>query len=258
MASLSNTPAQYLKRHLARKSRVLLINPPVQERRYHWIRWNQPSDVLRLSTWIKKHCAGADVRLFDFMLPDEAGAVPKHKVKETWTGAENDAQLWHFGTPFESFERYLSSALTTDWCPDLILITSLTSYWHVPIEKLLIKICSLLGKQRRKQARIALYGNYPRFEAEHAGGQPDADVAFTESVDTRGCCPDFGLYLTASNRLPLFYALDAYTRMCMHTSSIAWAFKVTTNVPAALHGPRRLLSPFLTRTSAVRAAAWRT
>jgi hypothetical protein len=208
LARLVDTPARYLKRELTSSSRVLLINPPVQERRYHWLRWNQPSELLRLSTWLQKALPGIDVRLFDFMFPDAEGAVPKQKVKDTWTGADDDDQLWHFGQSYESFEREFRSLLSKDWTPDVILVSSLTSYWHVSVENLLVRICMHLGPKRRKKTRICLYGNYPRFEPKHAERQGDADVAFTQTVDTRGCCPDFQLYVAAAKRLPMFCALD--------------------------------------------------
>jgi len=209
MARPLHDPAAFLRERLSTTSRVLLINPPVQERRYHWLRWNQPTDLLKLSAWLRATHPGIDIRLFDFMLPDAAGNVPKHKVKETWTGAPTDTQLWHFGQPFEAFEKAFSAMSVREaWSPDLIIVSSLTSYWHVSIEKLLIKICSRLGRARRREVTICLYGNYPRFEPEHAAMQPDADVAFVTSVDTRGRVPDFDLYLRAERRLPCFFALD--------------------------------------------------
>jgi hypothetical protein len=208
LARLVDSPVRYLKRELSNSSRVLLINPPVQERRYHWLRWNQPTELLRLSTWLRTSHPGIDVRLFDFMFPEADGTVPKQKVKETWTGADDDDQLWHFGQSYETFEREFRSLLSSNWTPDLILVSSLTSYWHVSVEKLLFRLCTHLGPKRRKKARICLYGNYPRFEPKHAGRQSDADVAFTQAVDTRGCCPDLRLYVSATKRLPAFCALD--------------------------------------------------
>jgi hypothetical protein len=207
MARLISNPSAYLKKHLTRRSRVLLINPPVQERRYHWIRWNQPMDLLRLSSWLKATHRGIDVRLFDFMLPDENGQVSKHKVKETWKGSDDDAQLWHFGQPFAAFERVLAGFKAEGWRPDLIVVSSLTSYWHVSIEILLPKLCIHLGRERREATKICISGNYPRFEPDHAANQADADVAFTSSVDTSAYCPDFELY-SASGQLPPFFALD--------------------------------------------------
>src|SRR5947209_8634282 len=125
-----------------------------------------------------------DVRLIDFMFPVAANAVAKHKVNEGWTGSHGDAQVSDFGLAFEGFEAIFPQQATTGWSPDVIVISSLTSYWHVSIEKLLIKLCSHLGRKRRKLIKLCLYGNYPRFEPEHAGAQPDADVAFTRPVAT--------------------------------------------------------------------------
>jgi hypothetical protein len=208
VAHLVDLPETYLKRHLRRRSRVLLVNPPVQERRYHWLRWNQPTELLRLSAWLKSVHPSVDIRLFDFMFPDGNGAVPKHKVKETWTGSEQDAQLWHFGHPFDTFESELGRLTSSGWVPDLIVVSSLTSYWHLSIEKLLIKVCAQLGERRRRKVKLCLYGNYPRIEPEHAAAQPDADVAFARTVDARGLTPDFSLYVSSHRRLPAFFGLD--------------------------------------------------
>lgn len=214
MAVLGHNPELYFGREVDQKSRVLLINPPVQERRYHWLRWNQPTELLRLSSWLRTNHTGIQIRLFDFMFPDSSGSVSKHKVKETWGSSESDSQLWHFGRRFEEFEEYVSGMLREDWIPDAIVVSSLTSYWHVSIEKLLIKLCTRLGRRVRQAAKIILYGNYPRFEPEHAENQPDADVALTRTVRTKDLCPDFGLYIDAERRPPNFYGLDVELVAC--------------------------------------------
>jgi hypothetical protein len=204
MAKLVDSAERYFRRSLGKKAKVLLINPPVQERRYHWLRWNQPVELLKLSAWLKDVLPAVDVRLFDFMRPDEAGSVGKHKVKETWA-TETGEQLWHFGAPFEDFERWLDRALRSErWVPDCIVVSSLTSYWHGAIEKLLSKLCQTLRRDRQ-QLEMVLYGNYPRIEPEHASSQPDADVALRTSVDTSGYCPDWTLYKPG---IPRFFALD--------------------------------------------------
>ncbi len=207
MAARIRTPAEYLKSALPANAKVLLVNPPVQEKRYHWLRWNQPLELLRLSTWLKEHVRAADIRLFDFMFPDKDGAIARHKVKETWAGPQAEA-LWHFGQPYEDFERYLDELLKRGWVPDLILVTSLTSYWHGAIEKLLLRMCNILGPKHRTGATIALYGAYPVIEPEHAERHLTADVAFTAFVDVGACAPDFQLYFEQSKRPPLYFGLD--------------------------------------------------
>ncbi len=207
MAALVAASADYLKRALSAKARVLLVNPPVQEKRYHWLKWNQPLELLRLSAWIKERIRSADVRLYDFMLPDPKGDVPRHKVKETWAAPGAEA-LWHFGRPFEAFDAYLDELVKSGWAPQLVVVSSLTSYWHVAIEKLLLRICNVLGPKHRPRATIALYGAYPAIEPEHAEGQHEADVAFTAPVDVTACAPDFPLYFDQWKRAPLYFGLD--------------------------------------------------
>src|SRR5262249_16117890 len=152
--------------------------------------WNQPFDLLRLSTWLKQNAQSPDVRLFDFMFPEADGTIPRRKVRETWAGSGSEA-LWHFGQPFEKFELYLDKLVKGGWVPDVVIITSLTSYWHVAIEKLLLRICNVLGPKHRERVTIALYGAYPVIEPEHAERQLAADLAFTAFVDVCECGPDF-------------------------------------------------------------------
>jgi hypothetical protein len=207
MAALIPKAAEHLKHALPARAKMLLVNPPVQEKRYHWLRWNQPLELLRLSTWLKGNLQSADVRLFDFMFPEEDGGIPRHKVKETWTGPHAEA-LWHFGQPFEKFDSYLDELLKRGWAPDAIIVTSLTSYWHGAIEKLLLRMCNVLGPKHRTGTTIALYGAYPVIEPEHAERQLAADVAFTSFVDVGACAPDFQLYLEQWKRPPLYFGLD--------------------------------------------------
>lgn len=210
MATRVDDAESFFRTQLGAGSRVLLINPPVEEQRYHWLRWNQPADLLRLSTWLRAQHPNIDVRLIDFMMPDETGAVPKHTLKEVCPGARSATLLWHFGMPFEEFEARASALFRTEaWVPDCIVITSLTSYWHVSVEKLLIKLCDRLGPRLRPRTKIVLYGNYPRIEPEHASSQRAADVALVAAVQTQGYVPDFGLYFRGEpRRLPNFFALD--------------------------------------------------
>jgi hypothetical protein len=219
VATLNRSPADYLRSALGAKARILLINPPVQEKRYHWLRWNQPTELLRLATWLKAQHKAVDVRLFDFMFPSPSGEVARHKVKETWVGPRATA-LWHFGRPFEEFVTYLDELVKSGWTPDLVLISSLTSYWHSAIEKLLLRVCNVLGPHHRPRTTIALYGAYPSIEPEHAERQLAADIAFTGPVDVRMCEPAFALYFDQWRSAPLYYGLDIDAPdVCDHLSA---------------------------------------
>ena len=210
MAEIVEDVSDLFRKELGPSSSVLLVNPPVHEKRYNWIRWNQPLDLLRLSTALKEMHPGLETRLFDFMLPDERGAVRKHKVKETWSSGRDDEQLWHFGRPYEEFDTEFGEFMEREgWVPDWIIITSLTSYWHSPVEKLLPKLILRLGRKRRRTTTIALCGYYPLFESAHAKDQWDADRILVGRLPVGSAPPDFELYLRGkAGRLPNFFALD--------------------------------------------------
>jgi hypothetical protein len=48
------TAKKLLAKHVTRGDRVLLVNPPVEETRYSWLRWNQPLDLLTLGAHLKE------------------------------------------------------------------------------------------------------------------------------------------------------------------------------------------------------------
>ena len=78
-----------LLEQVQRGDRILLVNPPVFETRYSWLRWNQPLDLLRIGSYLKnsKKCG---VELFDFMLPNREGGVEKKGL----TGQERSKASW--------------------------------------------------------------------------------------------------------------------------------------------------------------------
>src|SRR5438046_8596629 len=67
-----------LSRHVTRRDRVLLLNPPVEETRYSWLRWNQPLDLLKIGSHLRSEVA-CGVELIDCMKPDANG-----KVDQDW------------------------------------------------------------------------------------------------------------------------------------------------------------------------------
>src|SRR5204863_4591919 len=68
------TANSLLSKHVTRRDRVLLLNPPVEETRYSWIRWNQPLDLLKLGGYLRDE-VGCAVELLDLMKPDPKGDV---------------------------------------------------------------------------------------------------------------------------------------------------------------------------------------
>src|SRR5271166_1183884 len=92
------------------RDRVLLLNPPVEETRYSWLRWNQPLDLLKLASRLRTRVE-CGVELLDCMKPDESG-----KVKEDWlprdrryySVKEERFPMRRFGTSYADIAKQLS------------------------------------------------------------------------------------------------------------------------------------------------------
>jgi radical SAM superfamily enzyme YgiQ (UPF0313 family) len=197
---------EYLAKNLSHNSKVLLINPPVEEVRYNWIRWNQPLDLLKLSSFLKSRGI-RDVRLYDFMLPDRQGKVARRKIED---GREINGQrftIWRFGAPWEDFKRKLRSLVEKEkWIPDIIIITSLTSYWVNSINE-------LVNNHIRQWAELAdseinVCGNFSIFERENLDLLAGIDGAVVQKLDFRNHRSDLLAYNSLHGRLPSFAALD--------------------------------------------------
>jgi hypothetical protein len=194
------TANRYINAHCASNDRILFINPPVIETRYQWLRWNQPLDLLKLSSFFKKEI-GCETRLFDFMLPKN-GRVARtaNRPDDSIMVDAHNYSLWRYGEPKEEFVSQLNRLLSK-WRPTQIWVTSLTSYWWKGVRHTISQL-----KSHVPDARVVLYGQYPRLEKDHAQHYSFADALITDSINASNYSADFDLY-TANK--PAFCALDA-------------------------------------------------
>ncbi len=169
------------------QGKVLLINPPVIDSRYPWIKWNQPLDLLKLGTALLSH---AEVRLFDFMLPSSHGRVPRRQSKIEADLPPNEPIRWCFGQPWDKFDAYLEKLTQQGWLPDYVWLTTLTSFWWQTVPLVANRIKNIL-----KSPLIILYGNYPTLETQHAAQFcPNVDIVVKDRVDLSDYPADFSLY----------------------------------------------------------------
>src|SRR5436190_12563922 len=125
-----------LSKKVTRRDRILLLNPPVEETRYSWVRWNQPLDLLKLASRLRSHVECA-VGLLDCMKPDENG-----KVAEDWLPRDRryyDVKgerypMRRFGTPYSDLAKRLAAMQQAgQQRPTQVWIGSLCSYWYESI-----------------------------------------------------------------------------------------------------------------------------
>ena len=167
--------------------KVLLINPPVIDSRYAWIKWNQPLDLLKLGHLLAS-VNGCEVKLFDFMLPSPKGSVPRRQAKLDLPSDETIH--WHFGQSWETFDETLDGLVRTDWIPDSVWITTLTSFWWRTVPQVAGHV-----KNKLDCPQIVLYGNYPILETKHAVQRCfNVDVIIHDRADLSRQRADFSLY----------------------------------------------------------------
>ncbi|WP_062239022.1 hypothetical protein [Fictibacillus sp. FJAT-27399] len=185
------SPSQWLQ-SISAGDEILLVNPPVSEVRYAWLKWNQPSDLLLLSNKLKE-VLGCKVELLDFMLPDENGRVPNkdYNLKHI-NGINYKTRL--YGTPLDKITKNLDK-MSSVWKPNHIVITSLTSYWYEPI----IRIIPLF-RTYFPEIKISLIGAFPTIETEEAK-KIGADIIVNDFFDFTDTIQDFSIYSQETTKL---------------------------------------------------------
>ena len=196
--------AESLIERLSTKDRILLVNPPVEESRYSWIRWNQPLDLLKIGSFLRVEI-GCEVEFFDFMKPDPSGSVSARRlrgVRQYRSVRTERFPMWHFGQPYNALRDWVSDRRGTgDWKePTEVWITSLCSYWFESVAQ-----ACRSTRQAFPDARIVLLGQYPTLMREHAMTRSGADIVVSNGLPLRKYPAAIDLY---GAKPPAFLALQ--------------------------------------------------
>ena len=186
------TAKNLLNKRVSRSDCILLVNPPVEETRYAWLRWNQPLDLLKIGGYLKESI-GCEVELLDFMKPDSKGKVLQQRLP-------GSRQYRNIGNERYPMRRYgLPYNALTDWVvkrkaasaklPTQVWITSLCSYWFQSIAQ----VCRE-ARQALPDAQVVLTGSYAQLMSHHATDTCPADFIVTQPFDITDSTAAFGLY----------------------------------------------------------------
>jgi hypothetical protein len=192
-----------ISKRVSRADRILLINPPVEATRYSWIRWNQPLDLLKIGTFLRRE-VGCAVDLIDFMKPDRTGRVSQQWLKgvnQHRIVGDEKFPMHHFGLPYSTLTEWLLARRASRRRPPTqIWITSLCSYWFTSVAQL----CRV-AKDALPDAEIVLLGQYPRLLPSHASETCAAELILTQPFSINDETSALDLYGPA---LPPFVALQ--------------------------------------------------
>jgi hypothetical protein len=202
--------AKSLLGRLSAKDRILLVNPPVEETRYSWIRWNQPLDLLKIASLLRVEL-GCGVDFFDFMKPETSGSVRAQRLRGARQYRVVRAErypMWHFGQPYNALRDWVFDRRGAgNWKePTEVWITSLCSYWFESVAQ-----ACRSARQALPNARIVLLGQYPMLMPEHAVKQSGADVVVSDGLPLGKYPAAIDLY---GRERPLFLGLQE-TSSCL-------------------------------------------
>src|SRR5437870_826848 len=105
------TAKSLLSKHVTRRDRVILLNPPVEETRYSWLRWNQPLDLLKIASRLRSY-AECGVELIDCMKPHERGKVAEESLprdRRYYSVKGERYPMRRFGTSYGDLSRQLTA-----------------------------------------------------------------------------------------------------------------------------------------------------
>src|SRR5438132_7905867 len=196
------TAKALLSKHVTRRDRVVLLNPPVEETRYSWLRWNQPLDLLKMGSLLRSEVKCA-VELIDCMKPDAGG-----KVGEDWLPRDRRYYrvkgerfpMRRFGKPYGYLLKQLVGRKDKRTKPTQVWITSLCSYWHQNVAE----VCRLV-RQALPEVSVALVGQYARLMTKHAADGCAADFVVSHAPELDNQPSAFDLY---GDEPPPFLALQ--------------------------------------------------
>jgi hypothetical protein len=177
-------------RHVAPSDHILLVNPPVEETRYNWVRWNQPLDLLKIASYLASH-VGCPVSLLDCMQPDKKWNVPVEWLPGARRYHNVGGEVYpmrRFGKPYDVITHYLrsgnrSSVVSQVW------ITSLCHYWFESVAQ-----ACRTAREAMPDAPIAVLGAYPRFALPHARQRCCADYLIPDGENLDDEPSSFDLY----------------------------------------------------------------
>ncbi len=155
-----------LAKHLTERDRVLLLNPPVEETRYNWVRWNQPLDLLKIASYLRSKVR-CRVELIDCMKPDANGIVPEDwlpRGRRSRTVKDARYPMRRYGTAYGDLAKQLASighGAKKTQTPTQVWITSLCSYWYEGMAE----VCRLVRKAL-PDSEIVLTGQYAQAHAD--------------------------------------------------------------------------------------------
>lgn len=171
-----------------RRACVLLLNPPVYDVRLPWAKFQQPTQLLRLATALRRN--GADVRLIDALYCPAEARLPRRRVAILDTDDGLTINKWRFGMPSAALSGALRSLNDQGWRPDTIYVESFATHWWEGAAEIIAAARACFPN-----AQVILTGAYAALAPAHAAEFTGADDLRAEPLPgLTNLPPDVSLY----------------------------------------------------------------
>ncbi len=209
------TASTLMSRRVTARDRILLLNPPVEDTRYNWVRWNQPLDLLKIASRLRSRVRCA-VELVDCMKPDPNGKVQVDSLPRDRRTRDIKGDLYpmrRFGMPYSHLAKQLALKAVEKKRPTQVWITSLCSYWFDSVAE----VCRIV-RQALPDAKIILIGQYGRLLPKDASQHCVADYVVSKPADLSSEPAAFDLY---GSEPPPFLALQLNPKVAVEEVNAA-------------------------------------
>ena len=184
--------------------RALLINPPVYDTRLPWAKWQQPTLLLRLGTYLRQ--VGTEVKLLDAL--SKPSTTRLHRERVALLDLDGlKVPKWRYGLAKSALIHELQALAQDGWHPDKVFVECFTTFWWEGAAEAV-----QIAKEIFPKSRVVLIGSYPILVPDHAREHSGADEITTESWPALFHLPsDLSLYANPPDFMYLSFGQGSRT-----------------------------------------------
>lgn len=141
---------------------VLLVNPAVYDSRFPWAKWQQPTSLYRLSSYLRSR--GADVTFLDALITDKGSRLRKEKVGSIQLEGQR-VDRWRFGRSRGELLKEIRALAKVGPRPIHIVVECATTFWWKGAREIVE-----LADEVFPGATVEVIGAYAGLAPDHVAG----------------------------------------------------------------------------------------
>lgn len=169
------------RKQLKDQHRVLLVSPPIYDIRLHWPKWQVPSRLYTIGSYLTS--IGSDVKFLDGLEPGRQRITRRQVDSVIADGIA--IQKWRFGPVRKELSAKIALLKEGGWQPDWIIIEGFTTFWWQGVIE-----ASKTLREAFPGASQFVTGAYAELAAQHMAQHCDAKPFCLGDLDSEILIPD--------------------------------------------------------------------